>query len=225
MFGLSIVKTADLNSLKARVADLETDADGALDKVSALERKYNNLADQVQRSDNSVRESLAKLDSAVIAKPEVCPLLTAVPKHVTDPVGAWESKQRVLELRLKTVTDLCSKASSLVNHWRGVNLNVYLSWNHQLSKYSQEVECIKQELYAHQICKPTVVQLAPPSETAVVVKHKKYGTIGLLKGKHITILSNGGKLTVGDVILNIHPNTIHNFWDIIPAVDEVTFNV
>lgn len=207
MFGLSIVKTADLNNLKVRVADLETDVDGALDKVAALERKYNNLADQVQRSDKAVRVQLDAL-----AKPKVCPLLAAVPKHVTDPVGAWESKQWVLGQRLAVATKDLQDAEGMMNIWQGRSLNVYLTWCHKRDLLRRSVQQLKQDIYEHSICKPDAVQ--PPSETAVFVRHKKYGTLGLLKGHHITILSRGNLLDVGDVILNATPAVVHKFWDI-----------
>lgn len=220
MLGLSIFKTIALNNLKARVADLETDVDGALDKVSALDRKYDNLADQVQRSDKAVRVQLDAL-----AKPEVCPLLTAVPKHVTDPVGAWESKQRLLKLRLKSAEADLLVFQKQRDFWVGVDITKVKFYLDLVHKAKANVERIERDLYDHQICKPILVQSAPPSETAVVVKHKKYGTLGLLKGHHITILSKGNLLDVGDVITNATPAVVHKFWDIEPHCKKVRFNV
>ncbi|AHY26775.1 structural protein [Acinetobacter phage vB_AbaP_Acibel007] len=208
MFGLSIVKTADLNNLKARVADLETDVDGALDKVAALDRKYNGLIDQVQRNDKAVRVQLDAL-----AKPTVCPLLTAVPKHVTDPVGAWESKQRVLEAHLKSAESDVSVFQKQMGFWVGADITQLKFYQELVRKAKANVERIKQELYEHLTRKPIIVQLAPPSETAVFVRHKKYGTLGLLKGHNITILSTGNLLDVGDVI-NAPPAVVHKFWNI-----------
>lgn len=224
MFGLSIVKTADLNNLKARVADLETDVDGALDQVTAIRGTLKNLANQVQGNDTATRASLAKLDNAVLAKPKVCPMLTATPKHVVDPVGAWESKQRVLEARLKSATDDVRMFERQALSWRGLDYEL-AAFNADLSRKAQiKVGSIKQDLYEHGTRKPIVVQLAPPSETAVFVRHKKYGTLGLLKGNHITILSKGNQLDVGDVILNATPNKVHKFWNI-ELCDSVKLSV
>lgn len=218
MFGLSIVKTADLNNLKVRVADLETDIDGALDKVSALDRKYNGLLDQVQRNDKAVRVQLDAL-----AKPKTCPVLQQTHKYEADPVGAWESKQRVLEQRLAVTTKDLQDADRMMVLWQGRSLNVYLTWCHKRDLLRRSVQQLKQDIYEHSICKPDAVQ--PPSETAVFVRHKKYGTLGLLKGHHITILSKGNLLDVGDVILNATPAVVHKFWDIEPNVESVNVHV
>lgn len=220
MFGLSIVKTADLNNLKLRVADLEQDLDPALDQLRALQSKYNNLADQVQRSDKATREQLSAL-----AMPKTWPVLQQAPKHVADPIAAWESKRRVLGQRLATATKDLQSAYCMVDHWRGRHFNLYLSWQHQRNLRQQCVHQLKKDIYEHQTLRPVVIQLPPPSETAVFVQHKKYGTLGLLKGKHITILSKGNQLDVGDVILNATPAVVYQFWDILPKLERVTFNV
>lgn len=183
MFGLSIVKTADLKRLEAEVEALAQDVSTLTDKGVYIERKYFNLLDQVQRNDKAVRGQLDAL-----AKPKACPLLTATPKHVTDPVAAWESKQRVAQDNVKRIV---------------------------------------QDLYVHGTCKPIIVQSAPPSETAVVVAHKSNGAVGLLKGKHITILvkDHVQLLDVGDVLLDVSPETVHQHWNICHEVEKVFFNV
>lgn len=220
MFGLSIVKTADLDNLKLRVADLEQDLDPALDRLRALQSKYDNLADQVQRNDKATREQLSAL-----AKPKTCPVLQQIPKHVDDPVGAWESKQNVLEQRLAIATKDLQDAEKMMVRWRGHHFNVYLTWQHQRDLLRRSIQQFKQDLYEHSTRKPVVVQLPPPSETAVFVRHKKYGTLGLLKGNHITILSKGNQLDVGDVILNATPAVVYKFWDILPHAKAVKVHV
>lgn len=202
MLDLSIVKTAELQALQNTVALLGGDVD-------ALNRKYNNLADQVQRSDKATLEQLSAL-----AKPKTCPVLEQTPKHVADPVAAWESKQGVLEQRLAVATKDLQDAEKMIDHWRGRHFNVYLTWQHRRDLLRRSVQQFKQDIYEHSTRKPVVVQLPPPSETAVFVRHKKYGTLGLLKGHHITILSKGNLLDVGDVILNATPAVVHKFWDI-----------
>lgn len=212
MFGLSIVKTADLSNLKARVSDLEADVSDALDQTVTLRDKYDNLADQVQRSDKATRTALATLDSAVLANPKTCPVFQQPHKHEADPVGAWESKQRVLEQRLAVNTKDLQDAERMIHLWQGRSLNVYLTWCHERELLRRSVQQLKQDIYEHSTRKPVVVQ--SPSETAVFVRHKKYGTLGMLKGNHITILSKGHLLDVGDVILNATPAVVHRFWNI-----------
>lgn len=213
MFGLTIVKTAELQALQNTVAVLESD-------VVALNRKYHNLADQVQRNNKAVRKQLSAL-----AKPKTCPVLQQLPKYVTDPVAAWESKRLVLTERLDTVTKDLRYAERMVERWRGLHLNVCLDWQRRHDALSRSVQQLKEDIYEHSTRKPIVIQLPPPSETAVFVQHKKYGTLGLLKGNHITILSKGNQLNVGDVILNATPAVVHEFWDILPSLERVTFNV
>ena len=202
MFGLSTVKTAELQAIQNTVAILESD-------VVALNRKYNNLTDQVQRSDKATREQLSAL-----AKPKTCPVLEQTPKHVTDPVGAWESKQRVLEQRLAVITKDLQDAERRVDYWIGLHFNVYLTWCRKRDLLRRSVQQLKQDIYEHSTRKPVVIQHIASGETAVFVRHKKYGTLGLLKGNHITILSKGNQLDVGDVILNATPAVVHEFWDI-----------
>lgn len=209
MFGLSIVKTTDLNNLKSRVAVLEQELSPALDQVQALQINYDNLFDQVRRSDKATRDQLDAL-----AKVKTCPVLQQTHKHEADPVGAWESKQWVLEQRLAVATKDLQDTERMVNFHQGRNLNVYLTWCHQRELLRRSVQQLKQDIYEHSTRKPVVVQNTAPSETAVFVRHKKYGTLGLLKGHHITILSKGNLLDVGDVILNATPAVVHKFWDI-----------
>lgn len=211
MFGLSIVKTADLNNLKLRVADLEQDLDPALDKLRALQAKYDNLTDQVQRSDTATREQLS-----VLAKTKTCPVLQRTHKHVTDPVGAWESKQRVLEQRLQYAT---LKATTYHRSMCEAVLPQLIRSYRDLTYQAQEqVQALKVEIYEHQKCKPDLNK-----DKAVIVRHKKYGTLGLLKGEHITILSKGNSLDVGDVILNITPDELVKFWITLPQFDTFLF--
>lgn len=159
MFGLSIVKTADLNKLKLSVSNLYVGLEDVGDKVTALEHKYNNLVDQVQRNDNATRASLAKLDQPVLAKPKVCPLLNAVPKADRDPVGAWESKQRVLEARLKSATDDVRMFERQALSWRGLDYEL-ATFNADLSRKAQiKVGSIKQDLYEHGTRKPIVFRI------------------------------------------------------------------
>lgn len=218
MFGLSIVRTAELQALQNNVAVLESD-------VGKLQCKYNALADQVQRSDKATRTALGILDSAVHAKVKTCPVLEQTHKHETDPVGAWDSKQSVLEQRLAVTTKDLQDAERMINFHQGRNLNVYLTWCHERELLRRSVQQFKQDIYEHSTRKPVVVQNTTPSETAVFVQHKKYSTLGLLKGNHITILSKGNLLDVGDVILNATPAVVHKFWDIVPNVESVNVHV
>lgn len=206
MFGLSIVRTAELQALKTTVTILEEDMLTLSRGATSLQSMYKNLADQVQRSDKATREQLDAL-----AKVKTCPVLQQTPKHETDPVGAWESKQRVLEQRLAVTTKDLQDAERMIHLWQGRSLNVYLTWCHE-RELRRSVQQLKQDIYEHSICKPDAVQ--PPSETAVFVRHKKYGTLGLLKGHHITILSKSNLLDVGDVITNATPAVVHKFWNI-----------
>lgn len=219
MFNLRIVKAETLNKLQADLANQQR-------VTSVLKLRLDNLADQAERNNKAVNNRFRDVErNAALTNSKVCPLLTAVPKHVVDPMGAWESKQRVLEQRLKSaVADVCMFECQALS-WYGLNYEL-AAFNTDLRNKTQvNVERIKQELYEHSTRKPIVVQLAPPSETAVVVYHKKYGTKGLLKGNHITILSKGNQLNVGDVILNATPAVVHKFWNIAPEVVEVSVRV
>jgi hypothetical protein len=220
MFGLSIVKTAELNNLKLRVADLEQDLDPALDQLRALQTNYDNLFDPVRRSDKATRNQLD-----ILVKVKTCPVQQQTHKHETDPVGAWESKQRVLEQRLQSLSADAKLFESQEQAWRGVNNNLTYAYACLKRKAQEQVAQIKKDIYEHGTRKPIIVQKAPESETAVVVRHKKYNTLGLLKGHHITILSKGNQLDVGDVILNATPAVVYQFWDILPNLNRVSFHV
>ncbi len=218
MFGLYIVRTAELQALKTTVTILEEDMLTLSRGATSLQSMYKNLADQVQRSDKATREQLDAL-----AKVKTCPVPQQTYKYEADPVGAWESKQRVLEQRLAVTTKDLQDAERMIHLWQGRSLNVYLTWCHERELLRRSVQQLKQDIYEHSIWKPDAVQ--PTSETAVFVRPKKYGTLGLLKGKPITILSKCNQLEVGDVILNATPAVVHEFWDIEPNVESVNVHV
>lgn len=213
MFNLTVIKTADLNNIKARLADLENDTDHALDNIKVLYSKHNTVNDAVQRHHNQTQKALATLEHAVLAKPKVCPLLTAKPKAEVDPVGAWESKQKVLERHLKDKSSELAYHKAVLATSRGVSHGIYLTIQNAVRISEQSVAQLHSDLDAHAKLKPA------PAETAVLVTSKHYeDVVGLLKGRHITILkvSNHPKFTVGDTLLDVTPEQVYAHWDIQP---------